>query len=566
MTGMLPGCQVRRHGGLIRRLILIWAMTHVMGWAESTSTPPMEPPWPVFVDVTQQAGIDFSHRFGDDEMTSILEATGPGCAFLDFDGDGDLDIYAVNGTYIAGFNQDSPQKDREHTNRLYRNNGDGTFTDVTQAAGVGHAGYGIGVLVADYDNDGYRDLFLCNFGPNVLYHNQGDGTFEDVTEKAGVAGPEKLNGFRKWSLHGSFFDYDNDGWLDLYVCNYLAFDPDYAYFFGPEGFPGPLAFKGQPDLLYHNNGDGTFSDVTRQAGVYHPSGRGMSVGTADFDHDGDIDLFVANDAMENNLFQNLGGGKFKDVALEMGVAFGAFGEATSSMAPIFEDFDNNGTLDLFVPDMGFSCLYKNDGQLFIETTSASGIAAACGQYTSWAPVVFDVNNDGLRDIFVTNGDPHHLYPEEDLLFRNKGHLVFEDVSLHSGDYFTKSEYVGRGAVFGDYDNDGDVDIFLNNCHGPAVLLRNDGGNRNHWLTLVTQGTTSNRDGIGARVQVQTGSLTQVSHVRSGFGYLSASDMRVYFGLGSHDQVDKLTLQWPGGKTQILQNVKADQILKVKEPE
>ncbi|MCP4655750.1 MAG: VCBS repeat-containing protein, partial [bacterium] len=346
-------------------------------------------------------------------------------------------------------------------------------------------------------------LFLANYGPNVLLRNDGAGaggkvTFSDVTEKAGVRGPEKLKGFPKWSLHGSFFDYDRDGLLDLYVANYLAFDPEYRYFFGPEGFPGPLSYEGQPDILYRNNGDGTFSDVTEKAGLHKPKGRAMSVGVVDIDGDRHADIFVANDAMENYLFRSQGDGTFKEEALVLGVGFGEFGEATSSMAPIFEDFDGDGDFDLFVPDMGYSCLYRNEGKHFVEMSAISGIAAACGQYTSWAPVTLDYDNDGLLDLYVTNGDAHHLYTEEDLLFRNRGKLRFEDVSLDSGDYFTKSEYVGRGAAGGDWDNDGDVDVLVANVNGPLVLLRNDGGNRNHWLTVRTIGTKSNRDGIGTR--------------------------------------------------------------------
>jgi hypothetical protein len=292
----------------------------------------------------------------------------------------------------------------------------------------------------------------------------------------------------------------------------------------------------------------------------------MSVGAADFDNDGHPDIFVANDAMENFLFRNQGDGSFEDVALMKGVALGAFGEATSSMAPIFEDLDNDSDLDLLVPDMGYSCLYRNDGELFEEISAISGIAVACGQYTSWAPITMDYDNDGLQDVFITNGDAHHLYTEEDLLLRNKGKLQFEDVSLASGDYFTKAEYVGRGAAFGDYDNDGDVDILVANVNASPVLLRNDGGNESHWLSVRTVGRSSNRDGIGARLILKAGPLSQIREIKTASGYLSSNDPRAHFGLGSLDTVDLLEIRWPSGVIQKMENVPAGQFLVVEETE
>ncbi len=551
-------------------LIPLWMTSGLASLSLSVTVPAAEPAeLPIFVDVTSQAGISFTHSFGDEHMSCILEAEGPGCAFLDYDMDGNLDIYAVNGSYLPGINDPYPEgrdPKKELFNHLYRNNGDGTFTDVTQKAGVGDTGYGMGVVVGDYDNDGDPDIYVCNYGPNVLYRNNGDGTFTDVTQKAGVGGPQKLNGFPKWSLHACFLDYDKDGWLDLYVGNYLAFDPEYRYYFAPEGFPGPLAYEGQSDILYHNNRDGTFTDVTKKAGVYNPQGRAMSITAADFDGDGDTDIFVANDAMENYLYQNNGDGTFIEVALKKGVAFGEFGEATSSMGPTFADFDNDGDLDVFVPDMGYCCLYRNDGNMFEATTAAAGISEVCGQYTSWAGLALDYDNDGYRDIFISNGDAHHTYTEEDLLLRNNGDGTFTDVSLNSGDYFSKAEYIGRGAAFGDYDNDGDLDIFVTNINGPAILLRNEGGNHHHYLSVRTIGTRSNRDGIGARIKVVAGNLKQISEVQTATSYLSCSDLRVHFGLGEHTHVDLLEVRWPSGIVQTLKGVKVDQFLTVTEPE
>ncbi len=523
---------------------------------------------PVFVDITEKAGLDFTHTFGDTQMSNILEATGPGCALFDFDGDGFLDVYVVNGAYLEGISEPPNPKEKvqpQPTNRLFRSNGDGTFSDVTAKAGVGDSSYSIGAVVADYDNDGDADLFVTNYGPNILYRNNSDGTFTDVTAHAGVEGPEKLKGFPTWSLHGAFLDFDKDGFLDLYVGNYLAFDPEYTLYYKPKGFPGPLTYQGQPDILYHNNGDGTFTDVTKKSGLFDASGRAMSVGVGDFDNDGDSDIFVSNDAMKNFLFRNQGDGHFKDEALELGVAFGEFGESTSSMAPVFSDLDNDGDLDLFVPDMGFSCLYRNDPIAFSGVTAQSGIAALSGQYTSWAPVMLDYDNDGLVDIFITNGDAHHLYPEEDLLLRNLGGLKFEDVSLKAGDYFSKGEYVGRGAAAGDIDNDGDLDVLVMTVNGPAILLRNDSKTTNHWLTLRLVGTMSNRDGVGARVHLTSGTTSQIGEVTSGAGYLSSEDPRLHFGLGQHTRVDRLEINWPSGITQVLEKVPADQILTITEP-
>ncbi len=520
---------------------------------------------PVFVDITAKAGLEFTHTFGDTKMSNILEATGPGCALFDYDGDGFLDIYVVNGAVLEGISDPAEKAKIAPTNRLFRSNGDGTFSDVTTKAGVGDPSYSIGAVVADYDNDGDPDLFVTNYGPNILYRNNSDGTFTEVTAKAGVKGPEKLTGFPAWSLHGAFLDFDKDGWLDLYVGNYLAFDPEYTLYYKPEGFPGPLTYQGQPDILYRNNGDGTFTNVTKESGLLNASGRAMSVGVGDFDNDGDSDIFVSNDAMQNFLFTNQGNGKFKDEALEKGVAFGEFGESTSSMAPAFADLDNDGDLDLFVPDMGFSCLYRNDPIAFTGITAKAGIAAVSGQYTSWAPVMLDYDNDGWIDIFITNGDAHHLYPEEDLLLRNRGNLTFEDVSLKAGTYFSKGEYVGRGAAGGDLDNDGDIDLLIMNVGGPALLLRNDSTTENHWLTLRLVGTKSNRDGVGARVRLIHGKSMQIGEVTAGSGYLSSDDPRLHFGLGERTQVNRIEITWPSGITQVLKKVKADQILTVTEP-
>ena len=379
-----------------------------------------------------------------------------------------------------------------------------------------------------------------------------------MTDAAGV-------GCELWSVGVTFVDYDMDGYLDLYVGNYLNFDPEYQIYFSPDAFPGPLAYEGLADVLYRNNGDGTFSDVTDAAGVYNPDGRAMGLTSSDFDNDGDMDIFVCNDNTENFLYQNNGDGTFVDVAFERGAAFGDFGEATSAMGPDFGDYDNDGDMDVFVPDMSYSCLYRNNGDRFEDVTARAGIAEVCGQYTGWATTFFDYDNDSHLDLYVTNGDPHQMYTEEDLLFHNNGDGTFSDASMSSGEYFTHAEFIGRGGAFGDYDNDGDIDIAVANLHGPAVLLRNEGGNRNHWLLIKAVGTKSNRDGVGTRITAVVGGTSRIREVKAGSSYLSHNDPRVHFGLGSLTQVETLTVRWPSGTVQILENVDADQVLTVREP-
>jgi len=525
------------------------------------STAVAEQPSPSrFVDITDSAGIRFIHSFGDDELSNIVESSGAGCVFFDFDDDGDLDIYLVNGRYLETV---SSVRGRHLAgklkNALYRNNGDGTFTDVTDAAGVGDTGFGMAAVSADYDNDGDRDLFVTNYDRDTLYRNDGDGTFTDVTREAGV-------GSELWSVGASFFDADRDGLLDLYVGGYLVFDPEYRNYFAAEAFPGPLAYRGQKDILYHNNGDGTFTDVAKEAGVGTANGRAMGVSVGDIDDDGDSDIFVANDGMENFLYRNRGDGTFENIALRTGTAFGENGEATSAMGPEFGDFDGDGLVDLLVPDMRYGCLYRNTGDGFFEEKSAeAGLAAVLGQYTSWSGNFFDSDNDGVLDIFIVNGDAHHLEPEEDILFRGTGKSRFVDVSASSGDAL-ESKGMGRGSAAGDIDNDGDLDLLVLNLNGRARLLRNDGGNRNNWLMVRTIGTTSNRDGIGARVRVTAGGATQQREIRSSSGYLSQSDPRAHFGLGPAKTVDRVEIRWPSGRVSTIDNVKVNQVLTITEPD
>jgi len=514
---------------------------------------------PKYTNVTEEAGIEFVHSFGDDKLDTIVETTGAGCAFFDYDNDGYLDIYFVNACYDRVINHPSGRRFAgKLKNALYRNNGDGTFTDVSRESGVDDGGFGMGAYAADYDNDGYIDLFVTNYGPDVLYHNNGDGTFTDVTEKAGVNS-------NLWGIGATWLDYDNDGFVDLYVGNYLTYDPDYRYFYAAENFPGPASYKGQPDVLYRNKGDGTFEDVTRKAGVYNPEGRAMGITSGDFDDDGDMDIFVSNDVMANYLYANDGDGTFREIALLSGAAFGASGDMTSAMGPEFGDIDRDGLMDLTVPDLTYGCIYRNLGNsMFEEKSNLMGLAPVVGQYQSWAGNLFDYDNDGYLDFFISNGNPHRLEEQENVLLRNDRGQRFIDVSAISGDHFAE-KHVSRGAAHGDYDNDGDLDILILNLNGAGLLIRNDGGNRNHWLTIRTIGTRSNRCGIGARIRLTAGDMVQLAEVKSGSSYLSTSDLRVHFGLGQETEASKIEIRWPSGQVQVLTGVKADRILTVQEP-
>jgi len=397
---------------------------------------------------------------------------------------------------------------------------------------------------------------VLNYGANVFYRNDGDGTFTDVTEQAGLSDP-------LWSVSAPWLDYDGDGDLDLYVANYLEYDEGaFRDFYAAQGYPGPLAYKGQPDHLYRNNGDGTFSDVTEKAGLLDPDGRAMSAIAVDLDQDGDQDIYVANDAMPSAYWVNDGRAGFTDQALIQGVAFGEGGQGASSMGPTVGDIDRNGLLDIWVPDMAYGCLLRQrEEALFADVTAEVNLAVICGQYTGWGSGLVDFDNDGYLDVYVANGNAHHLYTEEDVLAHNDGSGHFVDVATQAGDYFqTKS--VGRGAAFADYDNDGDMDILVANLGDSPRLLRNDTENTNHWLTVVPLLSEGETVALGSTVTVTVGSTRSVHPVHGVFGYLSASDPRPHFGLGTADHADMVEIRWPNGQTETLEAVAANQILEV----
>ncbi len=546
--------------------------TLVAAFASATLGAPPLPKSPLpksaslkLTDVTEASGIRFVHTIGDDKMTNIVESTGVGCALFDFDGDGWLDIYFVSGKYLDGVSDPAtPDKQRlsQASDRLYRNRGDGTFEDVTERMGILPGGYGMGVSVGDIDNDGQRELYVTNYGPNRLYRHRADGKFEDVAARLGVDDSH-------FGVGCAFFDVDNDTLLDLYVGNYLDYVPDFDT---ADGFPGPTAYQGQVNLLYRNQGKKGFLDVTKQMGLADHPGHTMGVGVVDFNEDGRWDLFVANDAMENFFFENMGNGKFEENALLTNIAYGANGDARGAMGAEVGDVDGDGKFDLFVPDFTHTCLYMNIGDGFFEDQAhQAGIAILCGHYVSWGTVLVDLDLDGDLDIYVSNGDARKLLGHPDLAFLNDGSGKFSDVSQQSGVADLKKR-VSRGVAAGDLDNDGDIDLVIMNLNDRPVLLRNDTprGTR-HWLMvdLVGRDGKSNRDAIGAIVRckvTQTGgtSKTFMRQRCSSGSYMCVHDQRLHFGLGDATQVDELAIRWPDGSTQTLHNVKVDQVLKVEQ--
>ena len=515
---------------------------------------------PVFTDATAESGIDFKQSYGDFKLTNIVEGTGSGAAFFDYDGDGHLDLYLPNGCWLKEVNDNRGRSLRDKlTNTLWKNNGDGTFTDVTEQAGVGDRGYGVGCSAADYDADGDLDLYVLNYGPNVLYQNNGDGTFTDATKQAGLGCP-------MWSLSAPWFDYDGDGDLDVYVANYLEYDEGALNsYYKAAGYPGPLNYRGRPDVLYRNNGDGTFTDVTKKAGLFNPNGRAMSAAVADLNNDGRLDVYVTNDGMENFYHRNNGRGTFSNEALLTGLAFGEGGQGVSSMGPAIGDVDRDGRLDVYIPDMGYGCLLINRGEYFEDQTAPSKLAVVCGQYTGWGGLLIDYDNDGYLDVFIANGNAHHEYTEEDVLMRNDGTGNFIDVAANSGEYF-KQKHVGRGATYADYDDDGDLDLLVVNLNDSPKLLRNDGGNRNNWLKIAPKLPGGKSDALGARITVKTGSLTQIHDLIPVTGYLSQADPRAHFGLGKAAKADSVEIRWPNGQTVKLQDVQANRTLTVTQKE
>jgi enediyne biosynthesis protein E4 len=534
----------------------------------------------VFEDITKQAGLDkFHHRSGTPKKESIIETPGSGVALLDYDNDGWLDIYLVNGSTISAFKGSEPPPRA----MLFHNNHDGTFTDVTEKAGVGNERWGFGVVVGDYDNDGWADIYVANFGNNRLYHNNHDGTFTDVAVKAGVT-------LGDWSTGPTWGDYDHDGKLDLFVPGYVKFDADHPPIAGQGTIPanfcqfrgvavmcGPRGLPGEHDHLFHNNGDGTFTDVSVKAGVSDPGGfYGLAAAFVDVDDDGWVDLAVANDSTPNFLYRNLHNGKFEDAGYGSGFALSEDGREQASMAVAVGDYNRDGKVDLFTTTFSddYKTLYRNDGGgNFTDVTYQAGLGEPTVPFLAWGAGFLDFDNDGLPDLFIANG---HVYPEVDKqdwgttwaerpqLFRNLDGAKFKEVQPATGSGLA-DVITARGAAFGDLFNDGHVDVIINNIDSIPSLLRNVVKNSNHWLTLkLVGGPRSPRDAIGAKVFVTAGGFRQRVDVFSGGSYSSSSDPRAHFGLGPATQLDKIEIQWPSGLKQVVAAPRVDQIITVEE--
>lgn len=556
----------------------LWQWTHSLT-VEASTLPSAAPIAVQYVDVAQQAGLTIPNVWGGiKHKRSIIETKGSGLAFFDYDNDGWLDIYLTNGNRL----DTTWPKGEAPTSHLYKNNRDGTFTNVTEGSGLGITGWQTGVCVGDYNNDGWDDLFCCFLGHNMLFHNNGNGTFTDVTRKAGLY-QEK----GRWGAGCTFLDYDRDGHLDLFVCNYIRLDPDkipaadkttYCQWKGIPIMCGPRGLPGDTNILYHNNGDGTFTDVSEKAGILEPGPRySITAVSYDFDNDGWPDIYVAVDSEPSILFKNNHDGTFTDVAVMAGCAYNVDGHEQAGMGVAVADYDCDGWFDIFKTNfVDDTCnLYHNNGDgTFTDVSLPSGIGVN-NQYVAWGCGFIDFDNDGWPDIIQVNG---HVYPEVDqydfgesfknprLAYRNLGNGTFKDVSAEMGPGISE-RFSSRGAAFGDYNNNGNMDVLVLNLNDPPSLLRNEGGNRQHWIKIKLLGTKCNRTAIGARVRVFTNKHIQMDEVHSGTSVMSQSDLRLHFGLGKAEVVDAIEVKWPTTqKIERFTEVKANQILTIREGE
>ncbi len=505
------------------------------------------------------------HRYSIETMTG-------GVAAFDYDNDGLLDLFFTNGAEVPSLEKSNAG----FSNRLFHNNGNGTFTDVTAKAGLAGLGYSMGVAAGDYDNDGFVDLYVTGVNHNQLFHNNGNGTFTDVTAKAGVSGVIPATG-KAWSVTAGWFDYNNDGLLDLLVVNYLNYDVKTATMCSTHKiatYCSPDDFLGLPNILYRNNGDGTFTDVSASSGIGQYVGKGMGVAFADYDGDGFMDIFVSNDTFPNLLLHNNGDGTFTDQAMDAGVAYNQMGKTVAGMGAEFRDMDNDGLPDIFHTAMFGDAfpLYRNSGKsLFEDITSEAGLTVSTSKMTAWGTGAYDFDNDGLKDLFTANAAildnsmevEHRPFPLPNSLFRNLGGFTFQDVSATAGPSFAVPA-PHRGAAFGDFNNDGKVDIAVAVLNGPPELLMNRTANSNHWILLKLVGVRDNRDGLGTKIKITTAHGSQFNEATTAVGYNSSSDKRVHFGLGDATLIERIELAWPTGIKQVLTNVKVDQVLTIRE--
>jgi enediyne biosynthesis protein E4 len=531
--------------------------------------------WPRLVDITASTGIKFEH-LSSPEQKYIVESMSGGVALIDYDRDTWPDIYFTNAQSV-----EMALAGTKARSALYHNNHDGTFTDVTDKAGVGYPCWAMGAAVGDYNNDGWPDLLVTCFGGVVLYRNNGDGTFTDVTKQTGLSNDSG------WAAGATFGDYDNDGWADLFVSHYVDLNLSNLPAFGSmktckyHGIDvqcGPRGLKGSPDNLYHNNGDGTFRDVSKKAGVDDPQNRfGLTVLWSDFNNDGRLDLFVTNDGQPNYLYRNDGGGHFTDIAFMAGVAVNQDGAEQANMGLALGDYQHTGFFSVAITHFNdeYTALFRNDGKTnFTDVSYASGIAPATTPYVGWGDAFFDFDNDGWPDLFLVNG---HVYPQVDsiditakyrepaLLFLNQRNGTFKNISKLVGPAI-QTPQVSRGVAIGDLFNDGRLDVVIENLKGGPMILQPQGGPANHWITFALEGTKSNRLALNARVKATAGDLVQTGEVLSGGSYLSQNDLRIHFGLGSKDQVDRVEILWPDGRMEVRTNLSADRFYSMKEPE
>ena len=520
-----------------------------------------------FVDVTQETGIDFQHTDGSTGERHIVESVSCGLALFDFDNDNDIDIYFLNGTNLKSDPSAPPV-----SNRLYRNDGNWKFTDITDQAGVGDQGYGLGICVGDYDNDGHADLYLNNFGPNVLYRNNGGGTFSDVTAKAGVSNGSEVG------AGTCFLDIDNDGDLDLFVANYIQYRPEdnkQRIVNGHPAYPGPMLFGPASDTLYRNNGDGTFTDISQASGIANHKGTSMGAIASDYDGDGDTDIIVGNDAMGNYVYQNDGSGSFQEVGLLTGLAYDLHGQGQGTMGVECADYDNDGLLDFYMTSYQkqWATLYKNLGQgYFSDVTMMTGAGIETLPRVTWGTGLVDFDNDGHRDIYIACGhlqdniglwDDSGTYRSPNVFLANNGNGKFISASKAAGPGL-KPIGSSRGAAFDDLDNDGDVDVVILNSRQAPTILKNASNTDNAWLRVHLRGTKSNRDGVGAMIKVTVGDKHYIDEVRSGRGYQSAYQSQPHFGLGKTSTIQQIEVTWPSGAYDVFQKVPPNQLYKVTE--
>lgn len=521
---------------------------------------------PFFEDVTKVSGIDFKYTFGDNSYENILESSGSGITILDYDGDGDIDIYMLNGVYLPGISDSEGEQFESTTNKLYRNNGDGTFTEDAAKAGIDDNHWSMAAGALDYDGDGDEDIYLANYGPNVFYQNNGDGTFTDITKQLGLAGPETLNGFIKWSVGVAFLDFNNDQRTDIMVGNFLAFDPDYVSLSGPDLMPHPAEYKGQATMMYEQQADGTFKEVSKKLGLFYPDSKCMGLTVFDYDSDGDLDIFQGNDHQMNFMFKNNGAGYFTEVGIVSGLVVNDKGSVTGSMHGTIGDVDGDGLIDILVTDLKYGALYRNLGNgLYEDITRKSGVASAFTGKGQWGAAFVDYDNDGDLDIFSANGTAEELILQYPLLLENNGKGNFKDIGKEKSTYF-QGKRSGRAAAVLDYDNDGDIDIIVSHLDEKStpVLLKNNLGNINNWLGVNLVGKNGKTSAIGATLTLEVGAKKIVRVNQWSTSYLSNNDPRVLFGLGKYDKIDRLVIVWPDGQVEKLSNLEVNKYITVKQ--